>query len=84
MWPKTLIGFFFGLLLSISIVLNLNLILPLAEDVRLISGLVLAFPIWAGVLVWSYAFEKARKAAKNISLALIPSCLLNVILLMSQ
>ena len=84
MWPKTLIGLFFGLLLSISIVLNLNLILPLAEDVRLISGLVLAFPIWAGVLVWSYAFEKARKAAKNISLVLIPSCLLNAVLLMNQ
>ena len=84
MWPKTLNGFFFGLFLSISVVLNLNLLLPLPEDVRLISGLVLAFPIWAGVLVWGYAFEKARVAAKKMSYVLIPSSILNALLLMSQ
>lgn len=84
MWPRTLIGFFFGLLLSISLVLNLNLLLPLSEDVKLISGLVLAFPIWAGVLVWGYAYEKAFMAAKKMSFVLIPSCLLNALLLMSQ
>lgn len=84
MWPRTLIGFFFGLLLSISIVLNLNLLLPLAEDTRLITGLVLAFPIWAGSIVWAYAYEKARHTLKAMSYVLIPSCLLNALLLMSQ
>ena len=84
MWPKTLIGLFFGLIISMSLVLNLNLVLPLAEDVKLISGLILAFPIWAVVLVWAYAFEKARTAAKKMSFIFVPSCLLNAILLMSQ
>jgi hypothetical protein len=83
MWPKTFIGFLFGLLLSISLVLNLNLLLPLAEDIRLLTGLVLAFPIWAGVLVWAFAHQKARLAAKHLSFVFIPSCLLNAILLMS-
>lgn len=83
MWPKTFIGFLFGLFLSISLVLNLNLLLPLAEDIRLLTGLVLAFPIWVGVLVWAFAHQKARSAAKHLSFVLIPSCLLNAILLMS-
>ena len=84
MWPKTISGLFLGLFLSMSIVLNINLILPLAEDVKLISGLVIAFPIWAGTLVWGYAYETAWAAAKKMSVILVPSILINVVLLMNQ
>ena len=83
MWPKTMVGLFLGLFLSMSIVLNLNLILPLAEDIKLISRLVIAFPIWAGTLVWGYAFETALAATKKISMFLVPSILINILLLMN-
>ncbi|MDK1289362.1 hypothetical protein [Pseudoalteromonas umbrosa] len=81
MWPKTILGFFSGLFISISLALNTNLILPFAEDTRLLIGLILGFPIWAGVMVWVYAFDTALKAAKHMLLILLPSALLNVILL---
>jgi hypothetical protein len=84
MWPKSIMGLFLGLFLSMSLVLNINLVLPLAEDVKLISGLVIAFPIWAGTLVWTYAYETALIATKRISVVLVPSILLNVALLMGQ
>ncbi|TMN41641.1 hypothetical protein [Pseudoalteromonas sp. S2755] len=82
MWPKTLVGFFLGLLLSISLVLNLNLLLPLSESTKLMIGLVLAFPIWAGILVWSYAFASAKAACKPMFAIFIPSLLLNTALLL--
>ncbi|KJY87763.1 hypothetical protein CWB89_09900 [Pseudoalteromonas piscicida] len=82
MWPKTLVGFFLGLLLSISLVLNLNLLLPFSESTKLMIGLVLAFPIWAGILVWSYALSSAKAACKPLFAIFIPSLLLNTALLL--
>ncbi|QUI61358.1 hypothetical protein GSF04_02145 [Pseudoalteromonas sp. A22] len=82
MWPKTLVGFFLGLLLSISLVLNLNLLLPFSESTKLMIGLVLAFPIWAGILVWSYAFSSAKAACRPLFAIFIPSLLLNTALLL--
>ncbi|KZN45155.1 hypothetical protein [Pseudoalteromonas luteoviolacea] len=81
MWPKTILGFLFGLLISVSVALNTNLILPFAEDTRLLIGLILGFPIWASIMVWAYAFDTARKAAKYMLLVLLPSALLNVFLM---
>ncbi|MBQ4814343.1 hypothetical protein J8M20_23465 [Pseudoalteromonas luteoviolacea] len=81
MWPKTILGFIFGLLISVSIALNTNLILPFAEDTRLLIGLILGFPIWASIMVWAYAFETALKASKYLLLVLLPSALLNVFLM---
>ncbi|GEK11259.1 hypothetical protein HUZ36_04080 [Pseudoalteromonas sp. McH1-7] len=84
MWPKTLLGFFLGLLLSISLVLNLNLLLPFSEAAKLMLGLILAFPIWAGVMTWSYAFTTAGAASKRLFTILIPSILLNSALLLMR
>ncbi|KAF7781111.1 MULTISPECIES: hypothetical protein [Pseudoalteromonas] len=81
MWPKTLSGLFIGLFLSISVVLNLNLLLPFSEGTRLLIGLILAFPIWAAALVWAYSFPSAWKSFRALMLALVPSVLLNTALM---
>ena len=81
MWSRTFAGLLIGLLLSISLVLNLNLLLPIKEDTMLLIGLLLAFPIWAGIQVWSYSFASAKKAWLKLSFVLIPSVLINAALL---
>ena len=81
MWSRTLAGFIMGLLLSVSLVLNLNLLLPIKEDTMLLLGLLLAFPIWAGIQVWGYSFTSAKKVWIKLSLVLIPSVLVNAVLL---
>jgi hypothetical protein len=81
MWSRTLAGFIIGLLLSVSLVLNLNLLLPIKEDTILLLGLLLAFPIWAGIQVWGYSFTSAKKAWIKMSLVLVPSVLVNAALL---
>ncbi len=50
MWPKTITAFLGGLLLSVSMMLSLYLLIPLAIDIKLLIGywLALAFglPQW--------------------------------------
>ncbi len=81
MWSRTFAGFIIGLLLSVSLVLNLNLLLPIKEDTMLLIGLLLAFPLWAGVQVWGYSFASAKQAWLKLSMVLIPSVLINAVLL---
>jgi len=82
MWSRTLSGFILGLLLSISVALNLNLLLPIAQDVSLLIGLLVAFPIWAGVQVWSYSFSSAKQAWLKGTIVLAPNVVLSTILMM--
>ena len=81
MWSRTFAGFILGLLISVSVVLNLNLLLPIREDTMLLIGLLLAFPIWAGIQVWAYSFSSAKKAWLKLTIALTPSVLINALLL---
>ena len=81
MWSRTFAGLIIGLLLSVSTVLNLNLLLPIKEDTMLLIGLLFAFPIWAGIQVWAYSFTSAKKSWLKLSLLLIPSVLINAVLL---
>lgn len=81
MWSRTFAGLILGLLLSASIALNFNLILPLKEDTNLLIGLFMAFPIWAGVQVWSYSFVSAKKAWLTLCSVLIPSVIINAVFL---
>lgn len=81
MWPKSLAGFFLGLLVSISLVLNLNQLLPLAVDVRLLIGLLIAFPLWGGVMVYCFYSQSTRRASRNCVALLAVSGLLNAALL---
>jgi hypothetical protein len=81
MWSKTFAGLLLGLLISISVILNLNLTLPIQEDSMLLIGLILAFPIWVGIQVWAYSFTKSKKAWLTLFWVLLPSALLNSLLL---
>jgi len=81
MWSRTFAGLLLGLLISISVVLNLNLLLPIKEDSMLLIGLLCAFPMWAGIQVWAYSFTSSKKAWLKLALVLAPSAVLNALLL---
>ncbi|NRA84925.1 MAG: hypothetical protein HRU22_14495 [Gammaproteobacteria bacterium] len=84
MWSRTLSGFILGLLISISVALNLNLMLPIAQDVSLLIGLLVAFPIWVTVQVWSYHFSSAKEAWLKGLMVLAPCASLSIILMLMR
>jgi hypothetical protein len=81
MWSRTFAGLILGLLISISIVLNVNLLLPIKEDSILLIGLLCAFPLWTGVMVWAYSFSNSKKAWLTLTMTLLPMAFLNIVLL---
>lgn len=83
MWPKTIISVLGGCILSISLMLNLNFILPLEVDTRLFIGLLLAFPLWVGVMIWSYASENFKQALKRCLWLFLPSVVINALFLLN-
>jgi len=84
MWSRTFCGLILGLLISVSVALNLNLILPIAQDLSLLIGLLVAFPIWVGVQVWSYSFSSAKQAWIKGSMVLAPCMALSIFLVMMR
>ncbi|MFD1216806.1 MULTISPECIES: hypothetical protein [Microbulbifer] len=82
MWPKTLAGFFLGLLISTSLALNLKL-LPLDVDTRLLSGLLLAFVLWAAVMTYCYYASSAKRASLNCLKLLAVSVAVNGVVLVT-
>lgn len=81
MWPKTLTSFFLGLLLSISLMMNLASLLPLAIDTVLIIGFIANFFVWSGVMVYFYAFDTIKKPLIQSGLILLISIVGNILLL---
>lgn len=84
MWSKTFAGFLLGLFISMSLVLNLNLLIPLPIDTLLLSGLLIAFPTWAGIQVWCYSSESRKASWLRGIYVLVPSILLNAVLLYTR
>ncbi|WDE12565.1 hypothetical protein [Thalassomonas haliotis] len=78
MWPKSFAAFFFGIILSISLMLNLNHFLPLAVDVRLLVGLVSGFCLWVAVMIYCYSRNSAKAAVWGCSKTLLASGAVNV------
>lgn len=62
MWAKTSAAIIGGSLLSISIMLNINFLLPFVVDTRLFIGLILAFPLWVAVMVLCYSSKGGKQA----------------------
>ncbi|SFC60919.1 hypothetical protein [Pseudoalteromonas denitrificans] len=79
MWPKSTAAIFGGCLVSISIMLNLNYILPTAVDTRLFIGLLCAFPLWITMMVWCYVSEGGLQAWKRCGSVLLVSIGINAI-----
>jgi len=84
MWPKSLAACFFGFLLSISLMLNLNKLLPFAVEIQLFVGLLLAFCIWVAVMVYCYSCNSAKIASLGCIKVLLVSGLLNAYLLIGS
>lgn len=81
MWPRLIAGIFLGLLISISLMLNLSQLLPLAQDVKLLIGLLTAFLLWGGVMTYCYYCRSIGRASLNCIGVLVASGLLNAALL---
>lgn len=65
MIARTFAALIGGCLVSISIMLNLNYLLPVEIDTRLFIGLLLAFPLWIATMVWCYSAAGGIQAWKR-------------------
>jgi len=83
MWSKTFIAIVGGCLLSISLMLNLNFMIPFKIDTRLFIGLLFSFPMWVALMVWCYASETFKQAFKRCTLLFIPSAMFNALFLLN-
>lgn len=79
MWSKTSAALIAGCFISVSLMLNMNYLLPLETDTLLLSGLIIGFPIWAVTMVYCYASTTGLQAWKRCLIPLSLSVLLNVI-----
>jgi len=77
MIAKTIAAIIGGGLVSISIMLNLNYLLPLDIDTRLFVGLLLAFPLWIATMVWCYSSTGGVQAWKRCIYLLCCSATIN-------
>lgn len=80
MWRKTLLSFFIGLVLSVSIILNINHFLPVDVDSKLLVGYILGFLLWAGLITYFYCFETIKKPFLQCLCVLLVSLVLNVLI----
>lgn len=77
MIAKTFAGILGGCLISISIMLNFNYLLPVDVDSQLLIGLLISFPVWVAAMVWGYASNNGLHAWKRYSYILFFSIGLN-------
>ncbi|NQZ23877.1 MAG: hypothetical protein HRT53_17730 [Colwellia sp.] len=77
MWPKSIAAIIGGCLISISLMLNLNYLLPLAVDTRLFIGLLVSFPLWIAAMIWCYGSKSGWHAWQRCLSLLLVSCGIN-------
>ena len=80
LWIKSPLAVLWGLVLSISLLLNAYHLLPLPIDVRLFIGLLLGFTIWAGVVTYCCAYQSIWEASRNCLKLLLASAACNLVL----
>lgn len=84
MWAKSFAGILSGLVISISVLVTLYYVLPLAPDVRIMLGLLFGWVVWAAVMVWCYASESGRQAWKRAGGFALVTVALNTALFFTQ
>lgn len=77
MWPKSIAALIGGCLVSVSLMLNLNYLLPLATDVKLLIGVLIGFPMWVAAMVYCYASEGGWHAWKRCGGIILVSASIN-------
>lgn len=81
LWIKTPIATLLGLFLSISLLLNIIFILPLARDIELLIGMLLGFTLWISFLTLLMASRKLWRSVGFSVIALSCSILVNTLFL---
>lgn len=77
MWSKTLIGTLVSMLVTMSLILNLAYLLPVAIDVYLFVAFISFFLVWAGLLSYFYSLDKITQGLKICVPVLVLSAALN-------
>lgn len=77
MWPKSIAAFLWGIVLSTSLMLNLNHLKLFSVQANLLIGLILAFALWAGVMTYCYSQNTVKQASIGCLKVLIVSALIN-------
>lgn len=84
MLPKSIAAILGGCLVSISVMLNVNYLLPLMIDTRLLIGLLTAFPLWVATMIYCYGSENSKQAWKRCGTILLVSVGVNSIYILSS
>ncbi|MEC4727542.1 hypothetical protein HWQ46_18520 [Shewanella sp. D64] len=84
MWPKSITAFFGGLGLSVSMMLSLYLLIPLAIDVKLLIGLIAGFIIWVGAMLYYFSFNSAKTSGIACIKLLLISVAVNTFLFLTK
>jgi hypothetical protein len=77
LWLRTMAALLWGLVLSVSLMLNINYLLPLPTTIKLFVGLLLAFIIWAGVMTYCFSQSTAIKASLFCVKVFVVSAIIN-------
>lgn len=77
MWPKSITAFLWGIVLSTSLMLNLNYMKLFSTQTSLLVGLILGFILWAGVMTYCYSQNTVKQASINCFKVLVVSALIN-------
>ena len=84
MWPKSIAAILGGCLVSISVMLNVNYLLPMMIDTRLLIGLLTAFPLWIATMIYCFVSDSGKQAWKRCSLILVVSVGVNSFYILSS
>ncbi len=82
MIAKTLVAVFGGCLVSISVMLNINFLLPVHIEIRLLVGLLLSFPIWVAAMIWAYSCSGILQILKRYAGVMFISIAINSIFIL--
>lgn len=80
MWWQSLAAFFWGLVLSISLMLNIRHLLPVAADTGLLVGVLVGFTLWGLVMVYCYAKGHVGRASIGCLKLLLVSATVNAVM----
>jgi|GEM_PF-3316804 len=78
MWTKTLLAVIWGLLITTSLLFNLNNTHWLDPDAMLLLGTLLSFVLWVSVMVYCLCSQHLWQASKTCFASLFLSVLINL------
>lgn len=73
MWIRTLVALILGLLLNVSLMLNLAYLVPLPRDMYLLIGFIGGFLLWAGFATYYYSVASLKAPVVKGLLLLVVS-----------